>query len=207
MFKKVTPLIGIAGMDEVGKDTVANIILKLTNKSELSFVYPYEMVKHVNFLSEWEIKPFSERVKLATAIILGISKEEVFSREFKTNKYTSRNLTGRQIFIEVAHNFGRKVLGEDIWVKNRFNNYNIHKDKWIIPDVRYKNEVEAIKAFGGIVIQVKRPGIKNQSAFLDDNTLFDYTINNSKTLNDLEKLVLNILIKEGILKPDFKLKH
>jgi len=70
---------------------------------------------------------------------------------------------------------GRQIIHPNIWVNSLFADYNqpidetqkINKDKgyaykgeisnWIITDVRFPNEAQAIKDRGGIVIRVNRP--------------------------------------------------
>ena len=71
---------------------------------------------------------------------------------------------------------------------------------WIIPDVRFPNEVEAIKERGGIVIRVNRSTTKSDSnsnheseIALDHYHDFDAIINNDKTIGHLTHEVMDIL--------------
>lgn len=91
---------------------------------------------------------------------------------------------------------------------------------WIITDVRFPNEVKAIKDRGGIIIRVERP-VENYSENFKfngdmqsavkiahnhpsetalDNAEFDYIIDNNGTIEELIKKVKEILIKEQIIK-------
>lgn len=82
---------------------------------------------------------------------------------------------------------------------------------WIITDVRFPNEIKAIKDNKGIIIKINRfpKGILNQIKVLNkehisENSLdtyeeFDYTIDNNGTIEDLIKKVKEILIKEKII--------
>ena len=86
---------------------------------------------------------------------------------------------------------------------------------WIITDMRFPNELEAIKSRGGISIRVNRPyttvvggnGIPatfNQNQFHPsetalDNAEFDYTIENNSTIEDLIHTVSLILKREKII--------
>ena len=86
----------------------------------------------------------------------------------------------------------------------------------IITDTRFPNELKAIKDRGGITIRVNRPdfvenaltgerfpvkvhrsGHPSETAM--DNEEFDYVIENSGSLKDLEEKVLEILRKEKLL--------
>jgi hypothetical protein len=97
---------------------------------------------------------------------------------------------------------------------------------WIITDVRFLNECESIKDRNGIIIRINKENplikisgggdieaeqyvrdkfkkIENKSShpseILLDNYNFDYTINNSGTIEDLVKKVEEILIKENLI--------
>lgn len=79
---------------------------------------------------------------------------------------------------------------------------------WIITDVRFPNELKAIKDRNGINIRVNRPyydtSMKalvnaHESETALDNAEFDYTIDNDSTIEDLVVKVKNILLKERLL--------
>ena len=77
------------------------------------------------------------------------------------------------------------------------------KSNWIITDVRFPNELEAIEKRGGLTIRVERSRYSNgdfhASETALDNAEFDYTINNNGTIEQLIEKVREILIKEGII--------
>lgn len=67
--------------------------------------------------------------------------------------------------------------------------------KWIIPDLRFPNELEAIKKRGGITIRVVResvPFASHPSETALDHAEFDYTILNNGTLDELFKEVKKV---------------
>lgn len=87
---------------------------------------------------------------------------------------------------------------------------------WVIPDVRFSNELKAVKDRGGITIRVNRPDFmenaltgekfpvkvykkEHPSETSLDNAEFDYVIDNSGSLGDLEEKVLEILRKEKLI--------
>ena len=91
--------------------------------------------------------------------------------------------------------------------------YNNGYPNWIISDLRFKNELQAIKDRGGITIRVNRLNSTNQNGhtyinkkdrthFSEtdlDNATFDYIIDNNGTVEELVIKVKEILIKEKIL--------
>lgn len=80
---------------------------------------------------------------------------------------------------------------------------------WIITDMRFPNEMQAIKERGGITIRIQRdvdssnrPIIRENEHLSEtalDNAEFDYIIDNNGDINTLIYLVKEILIKEQIL--------
>ena len=87
---------------------------------------------------------------------------------------------------------------------------------WIITDTRFENELKAVKDRGGVTIRVNRPdSVENAltgekfpvkiyrnehpSETALDNAEFDYVIDNSGSLKDLEEKVLEILRKEKLI--------
>lgn len=75
---------------------------------------------------------------------------------------------------------------------------------WIITDTRFPNEAEAIKAKGGIIIRVNRPGYAPINAHPSEVGLdawdFDYRIVNNSDIFDLKNAVENVLKHAKILK-------
>ncbi len=102
----------------------------------------------------------------------------------------------------------RNQLHENIWVNALFADYDKHKHiNWIITDCRFPNEAKAVKDRGGIIVRVNRndPNIgvypdkfplervlHNSETALDDYT-FDYTIDNSGTVDELVEKVKEML--------------
>lgn len=87
----------------------------------------------------------------------------------------------------------RKVLGEDVWVEAAFSGVKKGEDV-VIPDVRYPNEVEAIKKRGGMLIRIDRPGaapIGLSDNYLSDFDGWDVVIQNDGTVQDLERAVVS----------------
>ena len=78
------------------------------------------------------------------------------------------------------------------------------ESKWIITDVRFPNEVQAIKEKNGIVIRINRSNLESndnhQSEIaLDNYNEFNYIIENDGSIEELIEKVKQILIKEKII--------
>jgi hypothetical protein len=73
---------------------------------------------------------------------------------------------------------------------------------WIITDMRFPNEMEAVVEKGGITIRVVRPGTvtgEHPSEIALDGHTMHYEIINDGTIEDLIEKVREILTKQGIL--------
>ena len=93
-------------------------------------------------------------------------------------------------------------------------NYPEKGDNWVITDLRLPNELKAVKDRGGISIRVRRfvgkpmlTGTGSNPIIIEehpsetalDNAIFDYTIDNNGTIEELIRKVKEILIKEKII--------
>lgn len=148
------------------------------------------------------------------------------------------SITVRQLLQEIGTEVMRNVIHPNIWVNALFSEYkgNFNSDKywlaekhtdnvidypnWIITDMRFPNELQAVKNRGGITIRVNRDNCictTKEAAFCTkkcnidkdfkehpsetalDDAEFDYTIDNNSTIEELIKKVKEILIKEKII--------
>ena len=113
-----------------------------------------------------------------------------------------------------------RVINPDIWVNALFVNYpsdelikqlnsktdgsyGVRQPNWIITDVRFLNEVKAIKKKDGIVIRINRESEYNSThsseIALDDYEDFDYTIDNNNCIDCLIESIKEILKHEKII--------
>jgi hypothetical protein len=103
-------------------------------------------------------------------------------------------LTPRLLLQLLGTECGRQILHPNIWVNATMADYTEHSN-WIISDVRFPNEVKAIKDRGGISIRVNRD--TEYLKCLKDPVYF---IENYIRINKEEKLELKELDKEFIRK-------
>lgn len=139
-------------------------------------------------------------------------------------------LTPRKLLQLLGTECGRQIIHPNIWINALFTNYKFsytnnpfYKDKdiysvseddklrnpmdypkWIITDVRFPNEAEAIRSRGGILIRVNRD-TENDSDHeseiaLDKYPSWNYVIDNNGSIEELIEKVKLILIEEKICK-------
>lgn len=217
-------IIGISGKINSGKDTTSRLLLKNIDEtvfnitkhwnSEL-FVSNYEQFDWV--LSEktkdWEFKKFAYKLKMFAGLLLNEDVEKFEDREFK-KAYLPKcwdkddsEMSVRDLLIALGDGC-RKTVHPNIWINALLSDYNPNNNpKWIINDLRYKNEAKALKELAEkhndqcflIRINSDRAQIidNDSETDLDDYTNFDFYIENNKdtTVTDLEAQVRAILIK------------
>ena len=216
-LKDPVNLIGINGKIGSGKDTVGKIIQHLTsNWSDEEFVDTHML----DIRSSWEIKKFAGKLKQIASLLSGIPVKRFEDQEFKQKQMSEGwGMTYREFLQKLGTEAMRNGLHTNVWVNALFANYNAigykYKDcdykviqgkweypNWIITDLRFPNEIEAIVERKGITIRVNRPGISlldHPSETSLDNAEFDYTIVNDSTIEDLVIKVREILVKEKII--------
>tara|TARA_Y100000034_G_scaffold136800_1_gene215894 strand:+ start:18767 stop:19372 length:606 start_codon:yes stop_codon:yes gene_type:complete len=170
-------LIGIAGRMGSGKNTVADMICKK---------YP-----------QLEQKSFAYKLRKVVSVLTGIPLEDLLSQENKERFLPEFNMTIREILQIVGTEALRHSFHKDIWVLALFAEYTKESD-WIITDVRFENEANAIKDRGGILLNIIREkntvDIHLSETALDNYNGWDYTINNFWGLDTLEVNVKGLLL-------------
>ena len=216
-LKDPVNLIGINGKIGSGKDTVGKIIQHLTsNWFDEEFVDTHML----DIRSSWEIKKFAGKLKQIASLLSGIPVKRFEDQEFKQKQMSEGwGMTYREFLQKLGTEAMRNGLHTNVWVNALFANYNAigykYKDcdykviqgkweypNWIITDLRFPNEIEAIVERKGITIRVNRPGISlldHPSETSLDNAEFDYKIVNDSTIEDLVIKVREILVKEKII--------
>ena len=143
-----------------------------------------EYLKHCcnySHISGWEIKKFADPLKEVICILIGCTREQLEDREFKEKElgeewakeqklYTVHGLkldsspfpkkspTPRMLLQQIGTDLFRNQLHPNCWINATFANYT-KDDAWIITDCRFKNEANAIRDRGGVVVRINRDNI------------------------------------------------
>jgi len=178
-------IIGLSGYAQSGKDTTAELLCLNYKYKRQSFADPMRQALMI-------INP-----KLDSITRLSEYVDDYGWEIAKQNPEVRRLL---QVF---GTDFGRKMLGADVWVKMLMDKLN-YEDRVVISDVRYPNEAEAIRKLGGSVWRINR---RNHSAVNGhpsehamDNYMFNYVIYNDGTLDDLSDEVFMLAMELGLEK-------
>jgi len=228
-------LIGISGHMGSGKDTVGTIIQYLQDEGEWYSFDDFVANSYPELASEWKIRKFADKLKDIVCILIGCTREQLEDPVFKNTPMNSDwddshgISTPRELLQILGTNCGRDMIHTNIWVNALFADYKPIDNRslqdpaaedtfpnWIITDMRFPNELEAVVKREGLTIRVRRDTkeyfqLKNRNGSITHATLhpsetalddatFDYIINNNGTISDLIEDVRRILIHERIIK-------
>ena len=165
-------IIGLGYKARSGKDTVAEYLVK----------------NHGYFR-----RAFADSLKEACKAIFHLSDEQVYG-DLKEVKDEFWGTTPRDILQRVGTEALRMGYHPDVWVMSlkRFI-LDSNCPNWVISDVRFPNEAEAIKELGGIVVRVDREkrddisaGYKHPSEIsMDQYEGWDRVLDNNGHLSQL----------------------
>lgn len=235
---KKMPLIGISGKAGAGKDLVGVMIQYLVYTEGIINIEYWEKFKSNTpfnqiVFSKYVIKKFADKLKTLVCLLIGYTREQLEDRNLKEkelgeewwyykgrnnslipyNKNSKRSTedlikpTPRLLLQLIGTDLFRNQLHPNTWVNASFANYL--NNAWIFTDVRFPNELEAIKKHNGITIRINRGLVERTGKLIQepehisetalDNAEFDYIIENNGTIEELLEQVKKILIKEEII--------
>lgn len=214
-------IIGIAGNAQAGKDTACKIVQAIDvwethplikyEKSLEDFCKACALNEYnSNFLaiSDWKKHSFAEKLKRCAAIIMGCREFDFESITFKNSptmldlyNHDGNPMTNREFLQQFGTQVGR-AIDADLWVKALMNDYLLEIDnrsmdkqvKWIIPDVRFPNEEEAIHKQEGIVWRILRDGSgagNHESERYVKSLKVDLEIGNNGDIDEFIRSVIN----------------
>ncbi len=191
----MTPLprvIAFTGKAGAGKSTAANWILRNHPKAmKMSFAQPlkkmfYELIRQ-SIPKAWPHTPIE--------YIDGALKEEPIP--FLSNR------TGRELMQSLGTEWGRNTVQPDFWVniaqgklERLLGDRRVASDTpqilAVYDDVRFQNEADMIRSYGGLIVNVQRPLTKTTS---------DTTTNHASEQQQIEHdlVLLNDGTEEGLL--------
>lgn len=169
-----TIIVGISGKRGSGKDTAADYLIKHCRCGKMAFADP---------------------LKSAAIAMFGFTHAQVYG-DLKGTVDSFWGFTPGWALQKLGTEGGRQVFGQDFWVRamERRLRATGQGGRYVIADVRFPEEAEAIKAWGGMLIRIKRPnysvddGRDSQhvsETALDDYEGWDAVIQNTGTREDL----------------------
>jgi len=148
-------IIGLSGHIKSGKSTAATFI-----KENFPFVEKY----------------FAYKLKLIASILTGDDIKLFETQEGKEGMLEDWGMTRRKMLQQLGTESLRNHFHDEVWIKSLFADYKPTYDgetlaraagfslrteelypNWIVSDVRFSNEADAIKKMGGLLIRINRP--------------------------------------------------
>lgn len=171
------------------------------------------------FIKEWADEEgvpcrgeaFADRLKLSAARALGFDGDLEQCLDYMNRLKTSgsvithvdlnrrKEVSGREYLQRYGTEAHREIFGDDFWISQVLKRYHPSlRQIWVVTDVRFPNEAEAIHFNQGEVWRIVREGagIAESSHASEqplDRQLIDYTVENNGTLDHLRDSVMSKL--------------
>ena len=193
--------IGISGKVNSGKDTLTSLLIK-------NFPLDFWEEKSINLIQR--SFSFSTPLKEIAQTMFPIENMEnwlygpsdgrknIIPNSFKKGQ----PLTVRQLLLDIGTEWGRGY-NNDIWVNNLLTRVQVWEQEEntvsVVSDCRFRNEFDALKHYGFIMIRIKRDGASNINHVSDleqdeiNDSEFDFIINNNGSLDELTQKATEIV--------------
>jgi hypothetical protein len=176
-------LVGIAGRKGHGKDTAAAVLL----------VNDYENVKFAGALKEM-VRAFLRYVGVEEDTIERMVEGDL--KEVPNEHFGGK--TPRFVMQTLGTEWGRDTIFDRLWI-NAFASRAKQFDAVVCTDMRFPNEVEEVKALGGVTIRIERPSAQRTGAddhpseAMIDTLPVDYVLTNDGAIVHLHCHLLDIV--------------
>lgn len=200
-------VIGICGRARHGKDAIAVVLGELFSARRLAFA---DHLKHLA-MQTWDLswdQVYGDLKEVGDPRWGGLTPRFLLQR---MGTEVGRNIHKETWVRKAFDTIDRAYLGETVTLPNftfrRFEKTAFPSGSaslWSVPDVRFKDEAEAVQARGGFVIKVVRPGLArptdtHASETNIDEVREDYLVTNDGTIEDLAEKVEAIV--GSVLRP------
>ncbi|HXJ44350.1 MAG TPA: hypothetical protein VNH18_33995 [Bryobacteraceae bacterium] len=161
-------IIGLTGLPRCGKDTVA---------SELAW-FGYTRAA------------FADPLKDAAAILLDRPRTEVngelgFDREKVMPEW---GFSMREFLQKFGTECLRRQIRDDFWIK-RMEKTLQGLEQVVITDCRFPNEAALVKAQGGVIVRIERPGCVDNGHISNQRLPYDILLENSGSLEEFQEKI------------------
>jgi hypothetical protein len=178
-------LIGIGHNMQVGKDTAAQALCRDAGYRRIAFA---DKLKDLAIVADPLITTATRTLNVG--IGHGKLKHAVQGLGWEQAKAVYPEV---RLFLQQLGLGARQVFGEDFWITQALAGVG-PDERVVVSDVRFINEAENIKEAGGYLIKIMRPGF-NGDGHVSERELaswdgWDFTIENSGSLDDLERAVV-----------------
>lgn len=192
-------IIGLAGLKQSGKDTVASYLIKERGFERKAFADPLKQ----SIAALFDI-PFADVDKLKNdpSVTVCLIPTWIADESSGTPTAAIGSWMRQMSFREVLQRYGteahRDIFGQDFWIDITLPVQGYYPGRAIVvTDVRFKNEAKRIKDLGGVVWGIDRPGLVSEDTHASEVIDFrvDQLIVNDGTIDELFAKVEDLLSK------------
>jgi hypothetical protein len=173
-------IIGLSGYAQSGKDTVANYLVEHHGFTRIAFADPIREALY-------NLDPVVTDIPEISGMHLKWLVDGLGWERIKIDSPQVREMLQR-----FGTEVGRSLWGENFWVDKAMSKVSAY-DKVVITDVRYPNEYDAVKAAGGSMWRVEKPGSVAVNGHASESALdgffFDSIVMNKGTIEDLQATI------------------
>jgi len=183
-------IIGLTGYARTGKDTAAEFLIK----------EGFERRAFADKLREslYNLDPIialEEVDDQCNAGTIFVRAQEIVDR-LGWDVAKVEYLEIRELLQRFGTEVGRELYGTNFWVDVVMNSLDSTQD-YVITDVRFPNEADAVKAAGGVVVRILRPGVEAVNGHASDTSVDlitpDYFVFNDGTMEHFRGQILHIM--------------
>lgn len=163
------PLIGLTGKKRSGKDTVADRLVSTHGYTRFAFAdIMKEMLLRIDPWVQWSPVGNGRLSRLVDLVGWERAKEEP---------------EVRRLLQALGTEAGRALFGESFWIDRtfaqiaEFHSHGMFPPRpVVITDVRFKNEADAVRAAGGLIVRLVRPDVVSSDTHPSETDLdrYDY---------------------------------
>jgi hypothetical protein len=174
-------VIGLSGYARTGKDTIARMLVE---------THGYERVGFADSLKELMLRldPYVTTAGTRLSVVVG---QYGWERAKDTFPEVRR-------LLQAHATPARDLLGDDVWVR-ALTRKMAPSGKYVVADVRFPNELAAVKNMSGLTVRVNRPGFGPANGHVSETALdeatFDYTIENYGPLAYLRGVAIDLAVE------------
>jgi hypothetical protein len=175
-------IIGLSGYARTGKDTIADILVEKYAFTKVAFATPIREALtrlNPNIMVGYENMPLSVALKMYDWEQLKKEAPEI-----------------RGLLQRLGTEVGREMFDEDFWVSRAFAPLDLDEDI-VFTDVRFKNEADTIKSYGGSIWRIVRSDIEAINKHSSETELDDYDFD-TLIRNDFDLEMLTNLVDMGV---------
>lgn len=168
IVKQRRAIIGIVGLAGSGKSTLEDLI----------------RCRH-----DFAVETLAAPLKMFCASVFGFDSLSLYGPSEYRNAIDPRwGFSARRALQFIGTEVARG-LHPDVWVRSLISRIELRGLKrYVVSDVRFQNEIDALKAVGGKIVMIRRPGVEqgeHASERADELTGIDFVLNNDSTVEAL----------------------